>query len=871
MSIAASAPQSAFPVVIYNPPGLSAVNYRVGDFASFREALLQSLPGEVELQGWRPTADGDLALQLLEWWAYLADILTFYNERIANNAYLGTAVLPASSQPQTGSPGPTSAAPGLPDNPTLIAQASGFQSTPGIASTGLLAVLVNSPTPISLPPRFAVQSKPGPGQQPQVFETADSGDMYLPTNSGGVVPVDVSWSTYFTSGGVTTNATANAPASKAGPLLSGTITSIKPNDVVAVAPISQSFATAASVAAIVQSVTTEMDPRGQTNTRLSFQSFDPPTSFNGVEVTKFQLLRSNQSITAYSYNNENGDAPALSGLTPGATPLGIHLASLARDIVVGDLLVLELVDPNGASVASVTGVVKTYQETIWYANADHPTSAPQNPPATTAVSTQTVAIPIPHTFLTFVADASGQDPIQAIANSNQSVSRVLFGFRSVSVLLDEMPQSIPPASSISSYNVLPSEGAMNTRAQSGASVLLEGADGVGATAILAAPLKPGEPIQLASWDIAASLTPPLRLLFNVITVTAGKTVPNEVLGDGDATVASQSFTLQKSPLTYLKGTDPNSPISTLQVFVDNVAWTEASSFHGQSGDAKIFVTQRDKNQNTTVIFGDGINGARLTTGAGNVTAAYRYGSGPGNPNLGGPAQGSVVTVTTPTPGLASARNPVPMTGGSAPSTPSQVQQNAANSVLTFGRAVSPGDYEVIAARAASAQRTRALSAWDPQRCRNVFMIYVSGGPDCVAEAQAALAATADPNLPIVVNRATEIDLRLSLNVTYDRGVDPARIKERIVSALTDPSAGLFAPSQMPIGATLYESQIYMACDKVAGVIALRGLTLRNITNLTPTEFPTAPRLLGVAHRPSTGGFFVVAPSNVDITLEAGDG
>jgi len=55
------------------------------------------------------------------------------------------------------------------------------------------------------------------------------------------------------------------------------------------------------------------------------------------------------------------------------------------------------------------------------------------------------------------------------------------------------------------------------------------------------------------------------------------------------------------------------------------------------------------------------------------------------------------------------------------------------------------------------------------------------------------------------------------------------------------------------------------------VIALRGLTLRNITNLTPTEFPTAPRLLGVAHRPSTGGFFVVAPSNVDITLEAGDG
>ena len=33
---------------------------------------------------------------MVEWWAYLADILTFYNERIANEAYLGTAQLPES-------------------------------------------------------------------------------------------------------------------------------------------------------------------------------------------------------------------------------------------------------------------------------------------------------------------------------------------------------------------------------------------------------------------------------------------------------------------------------------------------------------------------------------------------------------------------------------------------------------------------------------------------------------------------------------------------------------------------------------------------------------------------------------------------------
>ena len=46
--------------------------------------------GESALLGWRPRP-ATSAVQMLEWWAYLADILTFYNERIANEDYLRTA------------------------------------------------------------------------------------------------------------------------------------------------------------------------------------------------------------------------------------------------------------------------------------------------------------------------------------------------------------------------------------------------------------------------------------------------------------------------------------------------------------------------------------------------------------------------------------------------------------------------------------------------------------------------------------------------------------------------------------------------------------------------------------------------------------
>ena len=79
---------------IANPSGLTTIAYRVGDFASFRHELVRHLEGEQQLAIWRPTAGDDLALQIVDWFAIVADILTFYSERIANEAYLGTALLP---------------------------------------------------------------------------------------------------------------------------------------------------------------------------------------------------------------------------------------------------------------------------------------------------------------------------------------------------------------------------------------------------------------------------------------------------------------------------------------------------------------------------------------------------------------------------------------------------------------------------------------------------------------------------------------------------------------------------------------------------------------------------------------------------------
>jgi hypothetical protein len=58
------------------------------------------------------------------------------------------------------------------------------------------------------------------------------------------------------------------------------------------------------------------------------------------------------------------------------------------------------------------------------------------------------------------------------------------------------------------------------------------------------------PASSVSTTLDPPLQAPLRLLFALVPVSRGKTVTDEVLGDGNATVANQRFTLKKSPLTY---------------------------------------------------------------------------------------------------------------------------------------------------------------------------------------------------------------------------------------------------------------------------------------------------------------------------------
>src|SRR3712207_4635279 len=82
------------PVEVYNRPGLAAIAYRVGTHALFKESMLARLSASdlPALRGLNTRDDDDFAVALADGWAMVADVLTFYQERIANESYLRTAI-----------------------------------------------------------------------------------------------------------------------------------------------------------------------------------------------------------------------------------------------------------------------------------------------------------------------------------------------------------------------------------------------------------------------------------------------------------------------------------------------------------------------------------------------------------------------------------------------------------------------------------------------------------------------------------------------------------------------------------------------------------------------------------------------------------
>jgi hypothetical protein len=735
------------PRAIFNPPGRTALDYRIGDFLRFRHALLLARPGETRLTHWRPGASHDLAVQLVEWWAYLADVLTFYNERTMAQAFVRTAD----------------------DAEALrnLTRILGYRPRPGIGARGVVALLLTGNKPVALPRGFPVESKPGPGKEPLMFES-DADTLLGSPDAVTAEPVP--------DGSAVVHNTV---------LLRGKVSTLTLGERLLLVKRDWSAPVIVTVQAVVQE---------QRNTRVAI------TGATGVAglARDYRLVRSTQSARARDSSSSQ-----------------VELDSVQRSIEPGMPVVIER-SAGAPVVAGVTAVSENTYSISSGLQAPHPTT-----------------IPILFTVLD-------------ITNGVSNGTVVRFGWTDAGELTATPTASIQS----SSAQVLASLDAAKPR-----TVLVEDALGRGSSATAQ-----NESGAIRLTNLEFPLIAPLQLFTNLVAVSRGKTVVDEVLGNGDASLAGQEFVLRNAPVTYLAGRESRSGdgySSTIRIHVNSIEWHEARSFFGQPADARVFVTFEDAEGKTHVKTGDGINGARLPSGTDNVVASYRFGSGAEVPEAG-----ALSNIVKPWPGVRAIHAPVPPGAGEDPEPPARLRELAPRSVLTFDRAVSASDYEIIAAAAPGVRRVRATWSFNAAEQRAMLRLSVGDDAAAVTSARAAVTGVGErDNVPVIA--ATRIDVAASLVLVIDPDYTPDTVIDAVRAALLD----VFDAKHARIGRPLYRSAINAACLGVAGTIAVRDFTLR--TNPAPTARTFGPRVYtGFRFHPGDDGFFVLAAADVAITTEA---
>ncbi|MHA7291332.1 baseplate J/gp47 family protein [Arthrobacter sp. MDT3-24] len=801
---------SRFP--ISNPAGAERLAYRIGTFPTFRRALLEQLDGERELVNWKPSAGDDLGLAVLDAWAYVADVLAFYNERYANEHYLRTAVLPESVAGLVG----------------LL----GYRPRPAIAATGRLAVIASGPGPLVVPKGLAIASKASPGIPSQTFEVDEEARFDRPTSvparpAGGTDAPPLAGPPPSAPPG-----TAEVPAqprlvARGGVLLKG-MQALKTGERLLLTTKTWGSADAPAVVVKVTGTAVEADAHGRKNTRVLLEgTVGLPSNAASAD---YRLLRATR--TGHLTTLPAGAAAVAAGT--------LTLDAPARHLAAGDPLLVEL---PGAGVGGSPGTnfdvvrLTDYAEVLWYANAL--AASPTVPPTgdTPGIPLQVANLTVqPHSGVGLTS-RYGSQPAKVVVQS---------GWREVGTLLDTPVRVL---------NALPSSVTLAAPPAAAAGVavtaVVEDANGVGAE-VQAVHVAGTSRVALSGG--ASALEPPLRLLWDLIDVSRGTTVRDEQLGRGDASAPCQDFALAKSPVTFradFPGRSGDGYSSTIELVVDGRRWTEVPSLYGRRRSDEVFATWNDDEGKTHVRTGDGLAGRRLPTGS-LVTATYRVGAG-----AAVPPSGALTQLLSSPPNLRSVRNPVPPGGGSDAQPAEEIRDLAPRSVLTFGRAISGGDYAACAAAAPGVVRATTVWAFDAKEQRPTVSVYVGDDAAAVDSARAALRAQGDPNRPLTVLPAVQVPAALRVVLTVDPQYVIAPVVDAARQAVLDE---LFAPGILALGEPLYRSGLERVLTDVPGVLASRQLRFYWIRS--GLHISVGPRF-----DPGDGGFFHVLPKLVLLTGE----
>jgi hypothetical protein len=301
---------------------------------------------------------------------------------------------------------------------------------------------------------------------------------------------------------------------------------------------------------------------------------------------------------------------------------------------------------------------------------------------------------------------------------------------------------------------------------------------------------------------------------NLVRATHGET-KQEVLGSGDASCPFQKFTLKQTPLTYLPASTVSGGTSTLEVRVNDVVWQETSSLLGHDEKSQVYTTRQDDDGKVTVLFGNGVTGARLPTGVENVSATYRIGTG---------SEGMVppnrLTLLMNRPlGVRGVTNRRAAEGGSDRGSVDAARENAPFTVRTIERIVSLSDYEDFAQCFAGIGKARAAWLCD-RRKRFVHLTVASAGGEAITQGSALFITLREailkyglPRQHFLIQSAPPLLFSVRARVQVREGY----VREKVTAAVRSSLEKAFSFDVRCYGQPVTQSEVIALIQNVQGV------------------------------------------------------
>ena len=848
--------QTTVPLPLYNRPGLEALAYRIGRYGDFRATMQARLSDAAlpALAGLRTRENSDAAMALLDAWAVGADVLTFYQERIANEGYLRTALERRSV--------------------LELARLVDYKPRPGVAANVYLAYTIETGSaPVVVPKGAKAQSIPAPGERMQAFETSED------------LEARREWNALRPRLSLPQDLTRARAAIVDDLWIEGADSKLKANDRLLFV-----FGDLREGNAVVRVIDTlESDTKGA-RTHIHLQPSEPASTPAGTAQPDFlslyqalkvpptlqpanrmRLNRNVQSVLGAAsdvrpqlllrFDDRLADTfyPAWSGVRESdasATLTGVYALTLAAPLFgynAPHRSFLNIIDAPDLMAPASDGdwQVNEVADTLQLDNAydgiskgsyvvieggDEPVVARARSVQIAARSAYAVS---GKTTRIVLENDDPERSIWPVPSSMASLRGARVLAQSEALVLAEIPvnDAVGDALSNTEQRQIPGDGAKRLTLstaldgfKTGRWVVVEGQredlDDVAAVRaselVMVEAIEQGANPQIPGDRVHSTLVfaneglayrykrDTVTIHANVVHATHGET-HTEALGNGDGAQALQAFVLKQSPLTYVSAPTPSGIATSLTVRVNGVRWNEVRNLAFAASQDRAYTTLADDNSRTQIVFGDGDHGARLPTGTENVRSTYRAGIGlPGNVRAG-----QISLATTKPLGVKEVINPLRASGGADPETRDQARHNVPLAVLALDRLVSVPDYADFARTFGGVGKAAAV------RLGDLVHVTIAGAGDAPVDIHSdlyrnlldALQRYGDPvlNIRLDVRELLALTMRASVGLQPDRSWE--LMEPQVRAALLD----RFGFERTELGRSLYRSEAIACIQAISGV------------------------------------------------------